>query len=364
MNLRPIIRPMIGPVLALLLAPCADGEQVCRGADESVRSARAAANDIVPVATAGCEKAVAKPEDASGVTPRPRTGLPTRAEFLRQISVYETAVRDARAAHASDVTMAKMYGQLASFYGAASMYEPAESSLEHAISLLRGHAESSRELADDMDYLGGLHRAMGKLRQAEREGLESLRLWEGLGDSLGIARSWSTLSGIYFGQRKYAISTDFARKAVAEFSGNKEADFSDRVAARLNLAQALCHTKDCPSAIPLLKDTIAMAKLAFRANDFPVGEAEFLLGFAYWKTGDVAGATEFMKQGVAVMKEQLGWGHPAYLNSLSNYAQFLRENRRVDDAEAVERQIRQTQSVVDVHSIQKREGVDSPAGLR
>jgi tetratricopeptide (TPR) repeat protein len=233
------------------------------------------------------------------------------------------------------------------------MHEHAEAALEQAISLLRGHAESNRELADDMDFLGSLHGVMGKLRQAEREGLESLRLWEGLGDSLGIARSWSTLSGIYFRQRKYEISRDFGRKAVAEFSGNKEADFSDKVAARLNLAQALCHTKECPSAIPLLKDTIGMAKLAFRANDFPVGEAEFLLGFAYWKSGDVAGASEFMKQGVATMKEQLGWGHPAYLNSLANYAQFLRENRRVDDAEVVERQIRQTEAVVDVHSLQR-----------
>jgi tetratricopeptide (TPR) repeat protein len=354
------LRPMIGPVLALLLAPCADGEQVCRGDDESLRSARAAANVIVPVATAGCERAVAKTEDAWGASPRSRTELPTRAEFLRQIAVYETAAREARSAHASDATLAKMYGQLASYYGNAGMYEQAESALEHAISLLRGHAESIRELADDIDYLGSLHGAMGKLRQAEREELESLRLWEGLGDSLGIARSWSALSGIYFRQRKYEISRDFARKAVAEFSANKEANFSDRVAARFNLAQALCHTKECPSAIPLLKDTIAMAKVVFSANDFPVGEAEFLLGFAYWKTGDAAGASEFMKQGVAIMKEQMGWGHPAYLNSLANYAQFLRENRRVDDAEVVERQIRQTESVVDVHSLQKPEGV----GLR
>jgi tetratricopeptide (TPR) repeat protein len=357
-------RRMVGPVLALLLAPCAGGEQVCRGDDESLRPARAAANVIVPVATAGCDQGAAKPEDASGVSPRSGTELPTRAEFLREIALYETAAREARSAHASDVAVAKVYGQLASYNGNAGMYEQAEAALEHAISLLRGHAESSRELADDMDYLGSLHGVMGKLRQAEREELESLRLWEGLGDSLGIARSWSALSGIYFRQRKYAISRDFARKAVAEFSADKQANFSDRVAARLNLAQALCHTKECPSAVPLLKETVAMAKLAFRPSDFPVGEAEFLLGFAYWKTGDVAGASEFMEQGVAIMKGQLGWGHPAYRNALANYAQFLRENRRVEDAELVERQIRRVESVVDVHSLQTSKNVDGFAGPR
>jgi tetratricopeptide (TPR) repeat protein len=358
------LRPMIGPVLALLLAPCAGGEQVCRGDDESLRPARAAANVIVPVAAAVCGKAAAKPEDASGVSPRSGTELPTRAEFLRQITVYEATAREARSAHASDITVAKVYGQLASCYGDAGMYEQSEAALEHAISLLRGHVESSRELADDLDYLGSLHGAMGKLRSAEREELESMQLWESVGDSLGIARSWNTLSGIYFQEHKYAISRDFARKALAEFSTDKEADFSDRVSARLKLAQALCHTKECPSAVPLLKDTVAMAKLAFRPNDFPVGEAEFLLGFAYWKTGDVAGASEFMEQGVAIMKEQMGWGHPAYLNALANYAQFLRENRRVEDAELVERRIRQTESVVDVHSLQTSKNVDGLVGPR
>src|ERR1700692_3139731 len=104
------LRPMIGPVLTLLLAPWAGGEQVCRGDDDSLRPARAAANVIVPVSTAGCDKAVAKPEDASGVSPRPGTVLPTRAEFLRQITAYEAVVREARSAHASDAALAKMYG--------------------------------------------------------------------------------------------------------------------------------------------------------------------------------------------------------------------------------------------------------------
>lgn len=358
------LRPMIGPVLALLLAPWAGGEQVCRGDDESLRPARAAANVFVPVATAGCDQAAAKPEDAPGVSSRSGTELPTRAELLRQIAVYEAAAREARSAHASDVTVAKVYAQLASCYGDAGWYEQSEAALERAISLLRGHAESNRLLADDLDYLGSLHGAMGKLRQAERDELESLQLWERVGDSLGIARSWNTLSGIYFKEHKYAISRDYAQKAVAEFSADKEADFSDRVSARLKLAQALCHTKECPSAVPLLKETVAMAKLAFRPNDFPIGEAEFLLGFAYWKTGNVAGASEFMEQGVAIMKEQLGWGHPAYRNGLANYAQFLRENRRVDDAELIEHQIRQMESVVDVHSIQTSKNADGFAGPR
>ena len=145
---------------------------------------------------------------------------------------------------------------------------------------------------------------------------------------------------------------DFARKAVAEFSANGKADFSDKVAARLNLAQALCHMKECPSAIPVLKETVAMAKLAFRANDFPVGEAEFLLGFAYWRSGEMAGASEYMERGTTMMKAQLGWGHPTYLSALGKYAQFLSENRRGEEAKVVRGEIRRAEAVVDVRSLQ------------
>jgi hypothetical protein len=71
-----------------------------------------------------------------------------------------------------------------------------------------------------------------------------------------------------------------------------------------------------------------------------------------------------MEEGTSMMKEQLGWGHPAYLSALGQYARFLRENRLVEDAETVERQIRRAEAVVDVHSVQTRDGADSLAGLR
>jgi hypothetical protein len=122
--------------------------------------------------------------------------------------------------------------------------------------------------------------------------------------------------------------------------------------------------KDYPSAIPLLKDGIDIARTAFRPNDFPVGMGEYLLGLAYWRSGNLFDAGKHMEQGTTIMKEQLGWGHPAYLNALKQYALFLRKSQRSDDAKAVERQIQLAEAVVDVHSIQTRTGVDALAGLR
>jgi tetratricopeptide (TPR) repeat protein len=328
---------------------------------------RAAANFIVPVASVKCDRLGAgtdAPNDPRGVRRQSMTEIPTRAVLLQRISVYEAAAKEAESAGASDDTVAKVYAQLASFYEEAGMYSQSEVALGHAVTLLRRNAESSSQLATNINYLGMLHAEMGKMREAEREELEALRLRQNAGDSLEIARSWNALSAFYFKERKYAPSRDLAQRALDEFSRDKQADVIDRISSRLNLSLALCYMKECPSAIPVLKDTIAISKIAFKPTDFPVGEGEFLLGFAYWKSGDVAGANEYMEEGTSMMKAQLGWGHPAYLNSLGQYARFLRENRRVEDAEAIERQIRRAEGVVDVHSIQTRDGTDSLAGLR
>ena len=355
MNLRLLIRA----VIPLLLAPCAGGQQMCGGSGESVGTARVVPNIIVPVATVNCDMMRARTNDSWGVGQQSVTEIPSRAELLRRIAVYEAAARGAKPTGASDATVAKAYARLGSLYQDAAMYDQSEAALEHAISLLRGDAQSISQLAMDINYLGSLHREMGKLRQAEKEELEALRLRQSLGDSLEIARSWNALAALYFKKRKYTLSRDFAQRAVDEFSVNKKADVVDGISSRFNLSVAMCYAKDCPSAIPLLKDAIAMAKTAFKTNDFPLGEGKFFLGFAYWKSGDSADAAVYMKEGTDTMKEELGWGHPAYLSALAHYARFLRENSRVEEAEAVERQIRRAETVVDVHSVQARNGMES-----
>jgi hypothetical protein len=98
--------------------------------------------------------------------------------------------------------------------------------------------------------------------------------------------------------------------------------------------------------------------------DFPVGLSNFLLGYAYWKSGNMSEAEEYMKTGTDQMSVQLGWGHPAYVRALTFYARFLHDNRQVEAANIVERRIRQAEAVVDVHSIQTAQGMFGISGLR
>jgi tetratricopeptide (TPR) repeat protein len=294
------------------------------------------------------------------------TEIPSRSreEILQQIAVCEASIKEARSTHANDEVMAKTYSQLASLDVNAARYGESEAAFEHAISLLRRNPGSSGELAKELAGLGWVHLEMGKMRQAESEELEALKLREGVGDSLETARSWNSLAAVYLRWRKYRTARDFARRAVDEFSVNQHAGVVDRVSSQFGLAMALCSMKDCASAISLLKEAIGTANATFQAKDFPLGVGYFLLGFAYWQSGSLSEAGRFMEQGTAIMKEQLGWGHPAYLNALRQYALFLRKSQRSEEAKTVEHEIRQAEAVVDVHSIQTRGSGDVLAGLR
>jgi tetratricopeptide (TPR) repeat protein len=317
MNLRLFFRPL----LALLLATCAFGQQTA-------------------------------PE------------IPTRAEGLRQIAMYEAAIKDARSARASDVVMATMFSRLASLNVDAGRYGESEAALEQAISLWRRSPASSGELAKDIDTLGWVHVEMGKMRQAERDDLEALKLREGVGDSLEIARSWNSLAALYLRWNRYVTARDFARRAMDEFALNPRADVVDKVSSQFGLSMALCSMKDCPSAISLLKEGIRIANATFQPKAFPIGVGYFLLGYAYWQSGQLSEADEFMREGTAIMKGQLGWGHPFYLKALRQYALFLRKSKRQEDAKVVEHEIRQAEAVVDVDSIETRRSGEVFAGLR
>jgi tetratricopeptide (TPR) repeat protein len=327
----PFTRPVILPMLALLLGPCAFGQQIC---SENTQSRCAATKADVTGVTVAQDKADTHTGDTQGVQQLGES-IPTKAELPRRIALYEAAARKAEFDHASDVAVAKLYSSLAVLYDVAAMYGQSEAAFEHAISLLRHDPKSSDQLAENIDCLGSLHALMGKQRQAEKEELEALKLRQNLGDSLEIARSWNSLSGVYLRMGKYTTARDFAQRAMDEFSVNTHARAVDRILSRFNVSLALCFTKDCPSAIPLLKDAIDLAKAA----------------------------AEYMKQGTAIMKEKLGWAHPTYLNAMSAYARFLRDTRRIEDAESVEHEIRMAEAVVDVHSIQTA-GALSLSGLR
>ncbi len=329
------VRLVVSPILVLLLSHYAPGQPMAVGVDQTGQPTNVTAN----------------------------TADAVKQNLMRRVALAEAVVRQAEAAHATNEVLSRDYVQLGLWYQNAAQWGRSEAALDHAISLLRHPLEPGADLATAIGQLASLHVMMMKFRESERESKEALRIREDIGDQLLIARSRDDLAILYLAEQKFEKARDFARQAVAEFDKNGRADVLDRVTARVTLAEALCSLKDCPSAISLLKATLDEAKAVLHADDFPVGISNFLLGYAYWKSGNMSEAEEYMERGTQLMSIQLGWGHPAYVRALKFYAQFLHEDQKAEAANVVERRIRQTQAVVDVHSIQTAQGMFGVNGL-
>ena len=102
-----------------------------------------------------------------------------------------------------------------------------------------------------------------------------------------IARSWNDLAALSLAQKKYAKAKEFEQQAMAEFLADDKAAAFDRISARYTLSLALCYARECVSALPLVKVAVDEAKATMRPNDLPVGFGTFLLGYVYWKSGDL-----------------------------------------------------------------------------
>jgi tetratricopeptide (TPR) repeat protein len=330
------VRLVVSSVLALLLAHTAAGQQVSQDSSETGQTTNTSA-------TAQNE---------------------FKQKVMHWIALQEATARKAESVHASDLSLSGIYEQLGQLYQTAAEWNKSEAAMEHAVSLLRNSPEHSGELASDMSELGCLHVVMGKFRESEKEEMEALKIRQGLGDRLEIARSWSDLGALNLVKQKFGKAKDFTQRALAEFVINEQATNQDRISVRFTLSETLCSLNECPSAIPLLQAALDEAKTTVKPNEFSFGLANFLLGYGYWKAGKLDLAGEHMERGVALMNMQLGWGHPVYLRVLKCYAQFLRADQRVEAANVVEREIRQKETVVDVHSIQTAQGMFGSNGLR
>lgn len=303
-------------------------------------------------------------DNGAGVTAHAAGVNHSHQDLLRRIAAEEAAARQAEAAHATELDLARLYWNLGISYGDAGQWGLSEAALTRSLSMFRRVAGDDRELATAFDSLAVLHITMGKLRESAKEEQESLRLREKLGDRLQLARSWNTLAALSLKQHKYEKARDFAEQAIAEFAVDKKSDEIDRVSSRYSLGMALCSLNDCVSALPVLKAGIDEARSASSAHDFPLCFGEFLLGYAYWKAGDMANAGREMQTGLTGMNDELGWKHPAYVAALGLYAKYLHQAKEVEAADDVERQIRQAEAVVDVHTLQSGQAALGFDGLR
>jgi len=280
-----------------------------------------------------------------------------RPELLRQIAIYEEAARKGEAAHASDGYMAKVYVGLASMYADLAMYPRAEEAMQRGIGLLRRDAAAKPgELASAIDDQAMLHVTMGDLDKGEKEGQEALRIRLKEGDRAAIGASYRQLAALYLTRREFKKAVEFGQRAMDAIGDDPKVSADDWVAVRYTVARALDESGSYGRAIPLLQQGIEQAKVLFGATSLPVGMGYYQLGVTYWRDGQTVEAARWLERGIALMKAELSWGHPTYINALREYAKFLRQHGTEEAALAVEREVHQAEAKVDVSTMAKMPG--------
>ncbi len=275
-----------------------------------------------------------------------------KAELLRRIDLYETALRKPEIARSDDASLAQVYASLGNCYLDVAMYLKAEDAMHRAIAQLRHGSQSG--LADEIGQLAVLHIAMGNLKQAEKDQMEALHIREQIGDPVGIALSWNDLASLYVRQRQFTEALDYAQRAMPVLASNPAVQAGDRIAIRLTLASALCGSHQCERAIPLLQEALELARDNFGVDSLAVGVDSYLLGYAYWQNGQMDEAADCMQRGIERMKIDWGWGHTLYVKAVEQYAKFLHKRGQTESAALEERELRHMTEAVDARSFAGR----------
>jgi len=308
--------------------------------------------------------AQAAPKDGAGSAAGASQTLPEhldRQEVFRRIAIYEDMARRADSLRLDHRTMTKIYRNLGVLYEVAGMIPKAEAATRRAIELMKDGPQN--DLAEEFNNLSSIHGLMGDLRQSEKDQMQALAIREKIGDSLGLALTWTDLAGLYYQERQFKKALEYAQKSYDVLAARTGMMPSDHIAVLQTMAFALCGARQCGQAVPIMKQAVEESKSAFGADSLSAAAEGFGLGYVYWQSGDAAQAAEWMQRSLARMKIDLGWGAPLYVKSVEQYAQLLRNTGRREEADNAENEVRRIESVVDARTLNTPSGRFLARGL-
>jgi tetratricopeptide (TPR) repeat protein len=268
----------------------------------------------------------------------------TATALDREIHKYQLLVQDQVVQQNGAV-----WWHLAMLCQDAARYGEAEHAYAKALELLKTGDRAT--LANAMDEMGTMYVETGRYAKAEPLEREALAMREAGNDSVGVGRSWMHLTMLSLGRHNLANAANYAELAadrlVPERTGHaaeKAATPEEKMTALIYLSLVRCAQRDCAQAIPELRAASGIAQASYGAGGLPVAFTDFLLGYAYWKSGETRSAAELMKSGTAGLEAQVGWGHPTYIAAMTQYEAFLKQTGRNTEAAEVKAKIARVQA--------------------
>lgn len=278
--------------------------------------------------------------------------LQDKAEVLRMVDLDEAQVREGEASHADRKRLAATYCELGVLYMDAGMVLKAEDAYHRAIALLKDGPRD--QLANEPEQLVVLQTGMSEFQKAKRNEMQALEIRQTLADPLGVALAENAIAGIYDVQGKFAKAQNYAERAYEALAGRTDVSAQDRIGVWHTLGFALTGLHDCDRGIDVLKDALEMARSSPGWGDASLAYSEYMLGFGYWHCRDQDHAAVWLQRGTTDLRAEFGLSHAIYVNAMKEYARFLRQYGKLEDAVSAEAVIHQAESVVDANTLTGR----------
>lgn len=229
---------------------------------------------------------------------------------------------------------------LAVLYQDAARYKDAEHAFREAVGLLKGKDRTM--YAGAMDQMGTMYVELGKFAKAALLEQKALAIRQQGNDEIGIGVSYMHLSLIAYGEHDLSSAETDAEMAVSLLSPEHAdetrasgATPEEQMGALVDLSLIRCAAGKCAATVADINRALRLAHAHYEANSVPVGTLDFLLGNAYWKSGNAKQAPELMKRGIDEMEPQLGWGHPTFIAALKQYRSVLAATGKTAEADEV-----------------------------
>lgn len=228
-------------------------------------------------------------------------------------------------------------------------YRESEDAYRRTIELLR--APDPLTVADVFDHMGTMYVQSGQFSKADPVERHALAIREHEQDKLGSGVSHMHVAMLLLGEKELPAAEAEAQTAVAllvpEYSHSADVSSAtpeEKMTALIDLAEVQNASGENDNAIPLLRFALQIAHKNYADDSLPVGTIDFLLGQAYWKSGDFKEASVLMSHGVHTLSTEIGWGHPMYLTTLRNYEAFLVATNQRSEAKQVAKEIERLDS--------------------
>jgi tetratricopeptide (TPR) repeat protein len=212
------------------------------------------------------------------------------------------------------------------------MYDKAERAYQQSIQILRAIPSVQAQYASSINSLGTLEDSLGQRDQAKALCEKARHIYEGIGDSAGVANTSTNLAVIAYGKKDFKT----ARRALERASQAAQHTTSmkdDDVAAMDAVTSALAlHDGRNEEAISTIQQAIDNWKRAHGPGYLMLGTGYLLRAQALAKSGDYPRAIADARQALAIAEATIGRKTFAYVSAENAYAQILQASGAKEEA--------------------------------